>query len=309
MIANQGNKRASMRDMVKHLGASHVTVSPSMHDDPRISPETRARVKQAAVFDYRPDPMLHALGQYRLNKVRRPIRSCIAWINAWSPAEKLRGFSEFDLYWQGAHSAAGSLGYRLEEFRIGDDITPKRLNEILATRGVPGILLPPQFPQPDWGNFPWENYAVVRFGRSLSEPKCNIVTAAQVANAMLAFAKIRELGYRRTGFVTHDRNSCHGGHLLEAGFLAAQSQVTASERVPLCFTNDSSVEASVRQIVEWADKFRVDAIFTDNTDLAEILNNAGIRVPEDIGLAVTTVFDGPACPASTNTRRKSVTRR
>lgn len=35
----------------------------------------------------------------------------IGWINAWTEPEKLRGYEEFNAYWNGASLAAKKLGY------------------------------------------------------------------------------------------------------------------------------------------------------------------------------------------------------
>src|SRR5687767_1931302 len=99
--------RISMRDLAARLGVTHVTVSMALRDNPRVSPATRERVKKLAdELGYRPDPMLSALATYRGNKSASGIHSAVAWINAWERPEDLRGYKEFDLYWQGATECA-----------------------------------------------------------------------------------------------------------------------------------------------------------------------------------------------------------
>ena len=287
--------RPSLRDIGKILGVSHVTVSLALRDNPRISQEVRERVKKTAEkLGYQPDPMLAALANYRKGKSTSAITAAIAWINAWSPADQLRRHKEFDAYWTGASKAAVKFGYRLEEFRLGDGYTPERLHQILSARGIAGILLPPQRPHPDWGNFPWENYSVVRFGRSLKRPETHVVTADQVANTMLAFREIRERGYQRIGFVTYEGDVFQRGHLFEAGFLMAQRALPEKQRLPICVIGNTPGSGRAEAILKWMEKHKPDAIFTDQGALPEILQRAGIRVPEDVALAVTTVLDAQA---------------
>jgi LacI family transcriptional regulator len=286
------SQRISMRDIGKTLGVSHVTVSLALRNHPRISKEVREKVQRTAKeLGYQPDPMLAALAQYRKGKSTTPISAAIAWINAWKPAEKLRSYKEFDAYWVGASKAAAKFGYRLEEFRLGEGYTPERLHQILTARGISGILLPPQKPHPDWDDFPWENYSVVRFGRSLRYPEAHVVTADQVANTMLAFRKMLERGYRRIGFVTYEGELLENGHLFEAGFLMAQRAVPEDQRLPICGVGGGPHTGRVEAVNAWKEKFRPDAIFTDLSDIQDILKRAGIRVPRDIGLAVTTLLD------------------
>ncbi|RYD19725.1 MAG: LacI family transcriptional regulator [Verrucomicrobiaceae bacterium] len=295
MDPDPATPRPSLRDIGKMLGVSHVTVSLALRDNPRISREVREKVKKAAEeLGYQPDPMLAALANYRKGKATAPITAAIAWINAWSPAEQLRSHKEFDAYWRGASKAAAKFGYRLEEFRLGDGYTPERLHQILSARGITGILLPPQRPHPDWGSFPWEKYSVVRFGRSLRQPETHVVTADQVANTLLAFRKMRERGYQRIGFVTYEGDLFERGHLFEAGFLMAQRSVPERQRLPICVIGNAPGSGRAEAILKWKEKYKPDAIFTDQGNLPELLKRAGIRVPEDIALAVTTVLDAEA---------------
>ena len=287
--------RLSLRDIGKMLGVSHVTVSLALRNNPRISKDVRDKIQQTAIdLGYTPDPMLAALAQYRKGKSTAAITAAIAWINAWNPAEELRGYKEFDAYWVGASKAAAKFGYRLEEFRLGDGLTPERLHQILTARGINGILLPPQKPHPKWGDFPWQNYSVVRFGRSLKQPATHVVTADQVANTMLAFQKIQERGYQRIGFITHEADIYQRGHLFEAGFLMAQRSVPEKQRLPICVIGGGPRTGRLEAVLAWHRKYKPDAIFTDMSDVPDILKRAGIRVPEDIGLAVTTTLDSAA---------------
>jgi LacI family transcriptional regulator len=284
--------RVSLRDLAKELGVSHVTVSLALRNHPRISEAMRRKIQETAErHGYRPDPMLAALANYRKSKSEHPITSAIAWINAWPDPAELRKHREFDLYWQGAFAAAEKFGYRIEEFQIGKNLAPQRLHQILSTRGIRGLMLPPQKAQPDWGDFPWGEYSVVRFGRSLKYPRSHLVTADQVANTILAFEKMRERGYRRIGFVTDENDQQRSGHLFEAGYLVAQRSVDESERIPIFTAGGLPPGQQFLAMANWIRANKVDAIFTDRAEVPKVLKKAGISVPGDVGLAVTTVLD------------------
>lgn len=284
--------RVSMRDIAKRLGVSHVTVSLALRDNPRISAAVRAQIREVAEsMGYRPDPMLAALAQYRRGKGDKTVTSALAWINAWRDPARLRGFKEFESYWCGASEAAEKHGYRLEEFRLGEQYSPKRLHQILSTRGIRGILLPPHDDQPEWNDFPWTEYSVVRFGRSLVTPRCHLVTADHVANTMLAFEKIRERGYRRIGFVTDETDLKYRGHLFEGGYLTAQRLVDPEERLPVFTLNEFSPEARNPELLKWLETHRADAIITNLAAVPEMLEAVGVSVPGDVALAGTTLLD------------------
>jgi LacI family transcriptional regulator len=288
-------RRVSLRDIAKAIGVSHVTVSLALRNHPRISKAMQQRVqKLAAELGYRPDPMLAALAQYRKAKSERPVVACIAWINAWPDPSDLRKHKEFDLYWKGASAAAEQCGYRLEEFRFGGQYTPERLHQILTARGINGLLLPPQGSAPDWGDFPWHEYSVVRFGRTVPEPSTHLVTSDQVANTRLAFTEMRKRGYRRIGLVTDEQRAFQRGHLFIAGFLYAQRSEPEEDRVPILSVTGEANPAMGREISTWIARHQVDAIYTDIPGIPRLLRQQRIRVPEDVGVAVTTVLDARA---------------
>jgi DNA-binding LacI/PurR family transcriptional regulator len=287
--------RVSLRDIAAHLGVSHVTVSLALRDAPRVSVALREKIKKAAdEMGYRPDPMLHALAAYRERKSKPAIHSALAWINAWPRAEDLRLHKEFDLYWKGASEGAAKLGYRLEEFRLDRQMTSSRLHRIFRARNIRGILLPPHGSvQPDWRDFPWEEYSVARFGRSLREPGTHLVTADQFANTLLAVNRMRERGYQRIGLVAHEiSNDPRGPHFI-GGFLGAREQFHDTQSLPM-FRFENPVDGDlVTRFRRWMDKEKPDALLSA-VDHRELLNRAGYRVPDDIPVAVTSILDGGA---------------
>lgn len=280
-----------MRDIARKIGVSHVTVSLALRDHPRISAAMRRKVREVAEeIGYRPDPRLTALANYRKGKSETSTPAGIAWINAWPDPSKLRSYREFDLYWKGASAAAEKYGYRLEEFRLGEDYPPQRLHRVLSTRGIRGLLLPPQDPQPEWDDFPWSGYSVVRAGSPLQSPRCHLVTADHLANMMLAFEKIRERGYKRIGFVTDGRETPRG-HLVESGYRTARRLVDESDRVPVLVMNAFQQAEHQEVLAAWLANHKADAILTNMAGLPAMLESIGLRVPEDVALAATTVLD------------------
>jgi DNA-binding LacI/PurR family transcriptional regulator len=286
------NRRISQRDIAKLMGISHVAVSMALRNSNQVSEKLREEVKRrAAELGYFPDPMLSGLSHYRRSKLSKPVQAVIGWVNAWSDPEKLRSFKEFDCYWKGAAAAAEKFGYRLEEFRLGGEFTPQRLHQILSTRGIHGLLLPPQNEHPDWDGFPWPEYSVVRFGRSLQTPCTHLVASDHVANTMLAFEEIRKRGYRRIGFFADETQMRQSGVWFEGGYLLAQRLVDESERLPVFALNNFPVAERKKALAAWIKKHKTDAIFTNLAEAPSMLAAIGVKVPDDIGLAVTTVTD------------------
>lgn len=287
--------RVSLRMIAGRLGVTHVTVSLALRNSPRVSAAMREKVQSAAEeMGYRPDPMLHALAIYRNRKTAPAIHAALAWINAWPQPEDLRRFKEFDLYWKGASECAEKFGYRLEEFRLDKQMTAKRLHQILRARSIRGILLPPHGSlQPDWRDFPWEDYSVVRFGRSLKFPEAYLVTADQLANTFMAVNKMRERGYHRIGLIAqHVSHDPRGPHFV-AGFLAAREQFDDAKSLPIFQIEEPVTDDVVARFRNWMDREKPEALLC-TVDHRELLHGAGYCVPGDIAVAVTSVLDGGA---------------
>lgn len=295
MSNGQDSPRISLRDIAAMLGVSHSTISLALRDHPRISAEVRAKVKEkAAELGYRPDPMLAALANYRRGRGAGAIHASVAWINGWPNQCDLRSHREFDFYWHGARSAAEKFGYRLEEFRVGRECPPKRLHQILSTRGITGLLLPPHREPPDWNGFPWENYSVVRFGRSLPKPDFHVVTADQITNTMLAVQAIHERGYRRIGFSGIEGDFSKRGLFFQLGFIGGQRATRVAQPLPPLFLDNGKPGDRRAAFHQWLKDNKPDAILTTDPTVRDMLAKLGYDVPGDIGLAVTSILDAKA---------------
>lgn len=286
----------TIRLLAQQLHVSAATVSRALKDDLRISEAVRQRIQVAAKeLGYRPDPMLSALAAYRRNKVQHAITGEIAWINCWPEPKKLRGFKEFDLYWTSAADEAARSGYRLEEFCCPKDLSPERLQKILRARNIRGLLLTPAWSTavPDWGDFRWEEFSIVRFGHSLKSPQAHVVTSDQLRDGMLAFESMWNRGYRRIGMVMW---SAQGTRVVRfsAGYLYAQLRMGIARPLMPLAMHEQDAKRDQHQFESWLKKTKPDAILTDISTLPDMLKAAGCRVPEDVGLAAFSVLDGRA---------------
>jgi LacI family transcriptional regulator len=286
--------RVTVRQIAQRLGVSHTTVSRALKNDPRISAPVRKRIQtEAETMGYRPDPMLSALSHYRRSRSPQLISSALAWVNCWPEPKKLRSFKEFDLYWQGAQSEAERSGYHLDEFNCPADMTPARLQTVLGSRAIQGMLLTPGWSgaAPDWTGLEWEKFCVVRFGHSLPSPQAHLVTSHQLANGALAFHALREKGYRRIGMVTR-RNLAAKIVQFTAGFLHQQLQVPQRERLFPLLLREPDANSDQAALRAWLNRSKPDAILTDLPDVPDLLSRSRVSVPKDIALATTSVLDG-----------------
>ncbi|MBW8780460.1 MAG: LacI family DNA-binding transcriptional regulator [Verrucomicrobia bacterium] len=286
--------RPSLRDMARQLGMSHVAVSLALRDSPNISAKRRLEVKALAEkLGYQPDPMLTALTAYRLAKRSTKVHSCIAWLNLWAAPEELRTYKEFDGYWRGAALAAEKLGYRLEEFCWSNEKPGGRLQTILQTRGIRGILLPPHKNGFHLSDFNWDLFSVVRFGASVVVPRVHAITSDQSFCGRLAYQKAHEKGYRRIGYISSEvvhRNT--SGHFRE-GYLNVQKEIALKPNhlEPLELDRETPKKHPA-QLKAWLARQRPDAVITTENYLRTTLASLGLRIPEDLAVAGLSMLDG-----------------
>jgi LacI family transcriptional regulator len=282
------SKPVTQRDIARALGVSVATVSLALRNRPVLAESTRREIQEFAVrAGYRLDEAAAELSGRKRSPTNPAITENIAWVTT-SAEETLISRESLDDCRAGAETAAKNLGYRLEEFELSPGINPARLHQILRARGIRCMLLSSQSEALDWMDFPWECYSVARFGQSMLLPNFHSVSPDHVGNAMKAFRTILSRGYRRIGFLSHDTSmeDC-GSRWIEAGFLAAQRFVEEENRIPIHLIPEGSNQAG--SIAKWVKKHRVEVILTDLSEAPVLLENAGLRAPEDIGLAMMNV--------------------
>jgi DNA-binding LacI/PurR family transcriptional regulator len=295
---NNPARRVTLRDVAKRAGVSHSTVSLCLRKHPSIPEARRIEIlRLAGEMGYRPDPFLSSLAAYRNRNQPRSIQSALVWINRWKDPEQLRKFREFDLYWRGASQAAERFGYRLEEMRWGGDTQPRRIEQILVTRNIRGILIPPQQQDPDWGDFKWNKFSVIRFGMSVRIPDSNLVTADQQRGVLMAFKTIHEYGYERISLVTgRDYDSRLGGNFI-GGFAAAQELFGFNHVLPPLLTDETvyrnDPSKARRALEKWLAKHKPDAILTTLPHVPGMIREIGLRIPQDVAVAGTSIYDIP----------------
>lgn len=286
-------KRITVYDIAERIGCSHATVSMALRNHPEISEKRREQVRKIAEeMGYAPDPHLAALAAYRRSNTPAEIRSAIAWINHWKQPEQLRKHREFDLYWQGAAQAAKRLGYNLEEIRWSPDYSAKRFEQILITRGIRGVLIPPHTTLPDWGDFDWSKFSVVRFGLSVSSPDSHLVTADQLRAVLMAVKKMAEYGYQRIGFVVPADSDRKLGGGFVGGFSSAGKSFNLPVIPPLLTEEQvysERLEKARQLLSQWLKKNKPDALLTTLPEIPAMLRQLKYRIPEDIAVAGTAV--------------------
>ena len=282
--------RPIQKDVAVRAGVTQATVSMALYNHPSIPAETCKRIQAiAAEMGYQPDPYLSGLSAYRKRNRPAQFQAPLAWLSNYPPGTTWRHYPAFAGYFEGAFARAAELGYLVEEHELqAKGMTSRRLERILAARNISGVLMAPQ---PDPGvhlNFNFDRFSAITFGYSLVEPQLHLVTLHQFRSMEAAFRKLLSLGYQRPGLALAVESDQRADRNWSAAFWSEQRELPARNRIPSLLVQP----LEERLFLRWLEKHKPDVVLTINAGVHEWLRKAGIRVPEDLGLALLTVPDG-----------------
>jgi LacI family transcriptional regulator len=281
--------RATLRDIARRAGYHYSTVSLALREHPRIPAATRDRIRKIAdALGYRPDAALSALCAYREQKLPAHRQSVIAWLtNHRTPTQWQRSACNRD-YFAGASLRAAERGYTIECFWLAEPgMTGRRMTQILWTRGIQGILLPPQ-ERICSIDLDWDKLSAVTFGYTLIQPRLNLVSNHDYRTMGTLFAELERRRYRRVGLVNLRDHDERVDHNWLAAYLVEENRVCPENRLGPLIMGRWSDEL----FLEWFSENKPDAIVTRLPEVLSCLEQAGFRVPTDVGVAFHSLDEG-----------------
>ncbi len=277
----------SLRRIAAEAGVSVATVSRVLHADPRHSAATRERVLRVVRgLGYHQHPLVSALmEQVRRGRVSET-RGTLALLSAHPQPRAWRnqpGAPVFQRFHDGMCARAEWRGYRLEEFALdrlgrGD----RRISDVLRARGLDGLVF---LPSPERLGFrtvelDWEHFSATLLGTFVPHPPLHRACSNTLQGMLLTCETLAARGHRRIGLHVTRWSDEQVGHTWLAGYRYFQSTLPASRRLPVTLAADWS-----QSPLEWLRIHKADAIVTVDATVPDRLRAAGVRVPEDVGVA------------------------
>ncbi|MDX6765822.1 MAG: LacI family DNA-binding transcriptional regulator [Candidatus Methylacidiphilales bacterium] len=266
-----------MRQIAKEAGVHCTTVSLALRQHPRIPVATRERILAVAErMGYRRNPRVGWLmGQLRSPKTA-VYRSHLAYLVP--TLDTVREDPYYRRHFEGARRRAGQLGFELELFPAAPGTALPLIRQLRA-RGIPGLLVSglddsAMLLAPEWNRF-----AVVTVGFAL--PHLPSVCNHQFESVLRALEKLTRFGYRRIALHLSVSDDLWSNHTMLAAFLYYQrSQPVSNRLAPLLYDRHDA-----KAWTAWLRRTRPDAVLSDNGDILQMLGQAGVRVPRDMGCA------------------------
>lgn len=279
--------RPTMRSMARALALSRTTVSDSLRNHPRVNQVTRARVQaHARETGYRFNPLASSI----LSEVRRTRLSAfhgvLAAVNLEEPTRpQFTGPYSRDLL-RGAADRSLELGFKLERFLVGaPGVSVHRLDTILRSRGIRGVLIMPAWHRPDFTHLDWKNYTGVYADYLIDLPALHSVCPDHPRAMVTVLDHLRALGYKRPGLVLQEQESMRLQHRWAAAFLANVTLQPGFRLVPPLVVPQLGPEA----FKTWFNRYRPDVVLGHRFDIVSWMKDSGARVPKTHGFCCLNV--------------------
>jgi len=266
-----------------------MTVSLALRNLAGVSRKQRAKIRATAKkLNYSPDPALAALAAYRRTHYPRPDPTPIAWISNFPTRDQWNQPGHFvQKYFLGASRRAKEIGYHLEHFWLGEPrMTHQRLSKILYTRGITGILLPPQYSSFTHLNLDWDKFCPVTFGYSLTRPRLHMTTCNHYRSMGMVVRKLRSLGYRRIGLTLYAFHDTRVSHAQYASFLMEMLAIPSKYHIPVYLEPEwkPGIDTNAEKL-KWFRAHRPEVVISSvGNSIDAVLREEGLRCPEDVGL-------------------------
>lgn len=278
-----------MAVIAKEAGVSKNTVSLALRSDPQIPEATRKRIaKIAEKLGYTRNPIVAQLMSELRKTKPAGYRRTLALINANQDPAAFRKHPTIPEYVRGCRARAEFHGYRLDDFWLHhNELNGPRLNRILRTRGIQGILLVGLMKEnrlPESFSSTWEKHAVVVTGVRTRNPTLPFCCTDHHALVLQAMENVLQLGYRRPALVVDEHIDSLVEGRFSSGMWRAQQVLPPDQRVPGFY----AVEAARRNIAlfnRWFQTNKPDVILTLYNAAKDWIEALGLKVPGDVGVA------------------------
>lgn len=267
-------------DIAREAGVSRMTVSLALRNHPDVSRSTAEKVRAIAErMGYRPDPEINRLMSYLRQSREGRADIVIAFLDPWPRDPAIPDRYHLHLLIEGARARADELGFRVDVLWLKEPgMTQRRMNSILYTRGIRGLLIPPLPTGRGHITLDWNQFSCVVMD-DVMKPDLHRVTADQFGNAQTAFRQLRKLGYERIALIETKFLDEKVDHAFSAALHWHNARCPASRRVPPLILEKWDAK-SVQKFVQ---KQRPDVIVSMFGESQ--LREAGLELPGKIALA------------------------
>ena len=224
----------TLRTLARELGLSRTTVSDALRGSLRVNAETAELVRAAAkAAGYERNPLAGAvMSQLRRSRGQqfRGVLAALEMVEPVTPPFVAR-FNESLL--SGVSARANELGFKVERFVVGAaGVRLSRIDTILHTRGIQGLVLLPASGFPDLMALSWNRYTAVYTDYFIDHPPLHCVCSDHYRSMVSLLRELHSRGYRRPGLFMEVSLDERLQFRWEGAFLALQKYLPNLIEVP-----------------------------------------------------------------------------
>lgn len=273
----------SIQHIADKVGMSKATVSRVLRGLPGHKRETRKKIITAAKeLGYESHPILSALMSSVRFKKSSDYSPVIAEIHC-QPWKRYLGDNMVSLK-DNVHEQAKKLGYKVEEFHWFDpDMKPKRLLNILRSRGIRGVILEYFMESEiDLTGLDFSPFATVSIGGASITPKFHKVEVDHYGNLIKSIKLLKKRGYERFGVMIPKLFEKPSGFKRDAALYSVHNTIDEKDRIPMYqmdgIDNFDGFES-------WIETHRPDCILGVGEDIPKKIVSLGYSIPDTVGYA------------------------
>ncbi len=177
-----------------------------------------------------------------------------------------------------AAQRATQQGYRIDFFNRNETgMTVRRLNDILVSRGIRGLIIGPFNKDRDELDLDWPRFATVAVGYSLRKPEPHRVTRDVFHDMLFVLELLQAKGYQRFGLVIDTSRMIRRAQFAEGGLKAYERWHSVTPVEPFL---PGKIERA--PFLDWYRKNRPDVVIGFEERYASWLQEEGLNIPRDV---------------------------
>jgi DNA-binding LacI/PurR family transcriptional regulator len=278
----------SLRELARSVGLSHTTVSEALRGNPRVKESTKKRILEAAAAaGYRHNPLAGALMSEMGRSRASTFRGVLAIVDIDGPGGRPASAAPYhEGLTRGASTRAAELGFKAEEIVIGRrGISVPRLDTILRSRGIRGLVVLPASDPPELARLDWTHYAGVYTDFLIEHPALNALCSDHYRSMTTALQRLHTLGYRRPGLVMEHRHDERLLHRWEAAYDAYQKHHEDIVCAPSLIVPQPTKEA----FIAWFKSAKPDVVLCHRAEVIAWMESCGASVPKTHGFCCLNI--------------------
>ncbi|MGF1451634.1 MAG: LacI family DNA-binding transcriptional regulator [Opitutales bacterium] len=267
--------RVTLSAVATAAGVSAATASRALSNHPRISADTRKRVRRAAAdLGYRPDPALSALARTRWRGDSRHDGVLLALV-LWTERHR-SSFPQCEAFIEQAEA----LGYGTAVLEKRTYASDETLQRVLGARAAAGVALVVDYHVQRPPELDWSSVAVLQMGLDpVERPLFDACAVDHFSEHLRAMRETLAGGFQRPAVVLYEPRFLPYEHRRLGALESAWREAGGSRRLPLLWLNPVAAGAHGK-LRAWIEKCRPDVLLAQTSWPRHALDNLRMAAPQ-----------------------------